>query len=133
MPTCCVAPQCKSGYRSEKKNNPDAKYGWHKFPPSGSEERKKWLAVMPRINDGGKCYDPPKDARLCHKHFLPSDYEEKHQSRNSTHRNSNRGIITGCFKAKYCIECMAWLSRAPFKKDNREAFKNGHINSQGRE
>ena len=48
---------------------------------------------MPRINDGGKCYDPPKDARLCHKHFLPSDYEEKHQSRNSTHRNSNGGIM----------------------------------------
>ena len=90
MPTTCVGPGCKSRYAKERKENPGIKYGWHKFP-SDSALRKKWLAAMPRVKFDGTKYDPPGHARLCHKHFIPTDYELMHKNTNVTHRNSNNG------------------------------------------
>ena len=48
---------------------------------------------MPRVEFDGKEYDPPGHARLCHKYFIPSDYELMHKNRNVTHRNTNNGLM----------------------------------------
>ena len=48
---------------------------------------KKWLAAMSTVESDEKEYDPPKDARLCHKHLIPSDYE-------LTHKNTRTAIPT---------------------------------------
>ena len=86
MPTTCVAPECRSGYPSERKKFPGIQYGWHKFPSEKENLvlRKRWIAAMPRVNSDGKEYDPPGHARLCHKHFHLSDYELMHTNKNVT-------------------------------------------------
>ena len=66
MPTTCVAPNCRSGYRSQQKKLPDEKYLWHKFPSvkDNIELRKLWIAAIPRSEADRKEYMPPYDARL---------------------------------------------------------------------
>ena len=90
-----VGPGCKSGYPKERKKCPKIKYGWHKFPSSSTNLalRKKWPAAMPRVEFDGKEYDPPGHARLCRKHFIPSDYELMHKNTNVMHRITNNGLM----------------------------------------
>ena len=95
MSTTCVATNCKSGYRPYQKKSPDEKYSWHKFPSvkDNIELRKLWIAPILRGEAHGKEYIPPDDARLCDKHFHPSDFELMRQNVNVTRKNSNDGFM----------------------------------------
>ena len=61
----CIAPNCNSGYQSNKSIEKVAKF---KFPVD-AERRKKWICAVPR-----KEWEPTKNSVLCEKHFLDSDF-----------------------------------------------------------
>lgn len=56
MPQCCVVPLCSS------------RMSGHRFPKD-EQLRKRWIVAMKRDK-----YKPTRHARICNKHFLPSDY-----------------------------------------------------------
>ena len=68
MPSCCVAPGCRSGYVG----NDNTQIHLFSFPDAEkySDERVWWINEVPRLN-----WNPGKEAniKICHKHFHPDD------------------------------------------------------------
>jgi hypothetical protein len=73
MPTTCVIPGCRSGYRktkSEKQSvetDEDERITFFKFPEeNNSEVRNKWITVVKKLR---KDWEHTQYSRICHKHF----------------------------------------------------------------
>ena len=66
--TCCV-PNCKTGYRSNKESESEAKIPLFRFP-SDPVLCQKWIRTIPRenLNVNNSC-------RICAEHFVDSDIE----------------------------------------------------------
>jgi hypothetical protein len=82
MPTTCVIPGCRSGYRQTKKDSDSDKEEspiFFKFPQE-SEIRKQWIDVVKKIR---KDYEPTKHSRVCHKHFSPENFVTESQDSNN--------------------------------------------------
>ena len=79
----CVVTECRSGYKpkkGEKNQENGEKIHWHKFP----EDKKKlaiWKSKIPREN-----FDVSIHTRICHKHFLRTDYESERTDQNSSRK-----------------------------------------------
>ena len=71
MVNCCTAG-CKNGYASTKSQE---HIHWHSFPTDPGR-REIWYNKIPREK-----WTLPKYPRLCHKHFLPTDYEMERTDR----------------------------------------------------
>ena len=137
MSTTCVAPNCKSGYRSNQKKFPDEKYSWHKFPSvkDNIELRKLWISAIPRSEADGKEYIPPDDARLCNKHFHPSDFELMHQNVNVTNKNSNDGFMKNAQPKQGAVPsvwpgCPAHLPKTRSERPTRLATSQARIDHE---
>ena len=68
MVNCCAAG-CKPGYTSRKSEETEHVH-WHSFPADAEKKKEIWYNKIPREK-----WELPKYPGICHKHFLPTDYE----------------------------------------------------------
>ena len=102
MVNTCVVPECTSGYRSNKSN----KYPLHRFP-ADRERRKIWEHRIPRKN-----WTSSLNSVICGRHFLPSDYVNKRDDKQSR-RVKRKGTDLAYRKVKLNAVPSVWPGLPP--------------------
>ncbi|QQP31460.1 Putative LOC100212901, partial [Caligus rogercresseyi] len=88
MGKVCVAPGCRSGYKSKRYK--EEKRRFHMIPKDESL-RQLWTKAVPRQN-----WIPSRYSALCDVHFMPSDY--KPESTDCNRSRTDRSGKTLCLK-----------------------------------
>lgn len=108
MPTMCVAYGC---------NNK----GGHRFPKDISL-KKKWVAAINRKN-----FTPSASSKICHLHFLPTDYRT--EGYDSGHALQNRVLNKGAVPSVFCWKKPSSQTKGSSSRSKRKKAKDSHCHS----
>ena len=88
--------------KNQQQNEDKEKIHWHKFPDD-QKHGDVWRNKIPHQK-----WDVTEHTRICHKHFLPTDYESERNDKQSRRKSKKGDFVLWILKsAAVSTECLA--------------------------